>query len=83
MENIEKIIYETMQKISEENQFDLDSNLNNQSVLLESGIDSLGFAILVAELDDILGFDPFIQMEEPIYPNTLGEFISIYERFNE
>lgn len=56
--------------------------LNNDVVLLESGLDSLGFAILVATLEEKLGFDPFTMMDEPFYPSTFGEFTEIYERMN-
>lgn len=55
--------------------------LADDTVLLESGLDSLGFAILVARLEETLGYDPFTLMEEPVYPRNLGEFIAIYERF--
>ena len=55
--------------------------LVDETVLLESGLDSLGFAILVARLEEELGYDPFVLMDEPVYPRTLGEFVSIYQRF--
>jgi acyl carrier protein len=48
-------------------------------VLLDSGLDSLGFAILVARLEEELGFDPFVEMEEAIYPTTFAEFVKIYD----
>ena len=51
-------------------------------VLLQSGLDSLGFAILVTQLEQELNYDPFTLMEEPVYPTTFGEFVSIYERFS-
>ena len=54
--------------------------LSDDLVLLESGLDSMGFAILVVELEEILGFDPFSISEEAFYPSTLGEFISFYEK---
>jgi len=56
--------------------------LADEVVLLESGLDSLGFAILVATLDEALGFDPFTMMDEPFYPSTFGEFVEIYEKMN-
>jgi acyl carrier protein len=56
--------------------------LSDEVLLLESGLDSLGFAILIATLEEKLEFDPFTIMEEPIYPTTFGEFIKIYEQFN-
>lgn len=55
--------------------------LDDDTVLLESGLDSLGFAILVARLEEELGYDPFVMMDEPVYPRTLSEFIEIYQRF--
>jgi acyl carrier protein len=60
---------------------EIKGQLQDDTVLLESGLDSLGFAILVASLEEELGYDPFTMMDEPVYPRTLGEFISIYERF--
>ncbi len=50
-------------------------------VLLQSGLDSLGFAILITQLENELGYDPFTMMEEAVYPRTFGEFFAIYERF--
>ena len=50
-------------------------------VLLESGLDSLGFAILVALLEEELDYDPFQLMEDAVYPSTLGEFVAIYEKY--
>jgi acyl carrier protein len=47
--------------------------------LLESGLDSLCFAIIVSRLEDSLGIDPFSAAEDIPFPVTLGEFISFYE----
>lgn len=54
-------------------------SLTDDIVLLDSGLDSLGFAILVARLEEELGFDPFVEMKEAVYPTTFGEFVAIYE----
>jgi acyl carrier protein len=48
-------------------------------VLLDSGLDSLCFAIIVARLEDQLGVDPFIASEDVFFPVTLGEFVKFYE----
>jgi acyl carrier protein len=53
--------------------------LSDDLVLLESGLDSLCFAIIVARLEDALGFDPFSVDEEIDFPVTLGDFIRFYE----
>ena len=53
--------------------------LSDDLVLLDSGLDSLGFAILVARLEDELGFDPFTASDDVYFPVTLGDFIRVYE----
>jgi acyl carrier protein len=54
--------------------------LTDDLVLLDSGLDSLCFAIIVATLEDELGFDPFTEAEDVYFPVTLGDFIRFYER---
>lgn len=54
-----------------------------ETLLLETGLDSLGLAMLVVDLEDRLGYDPFTLMDKPVYPRTLGEFVELYERFAE
>ena len=53
--------------------------LSDDLVLLDSGLDSLCFAIIVARLEDALGFDPFSIAEDVEFPATLSEFIKFYE----
>jgi acyl carrier protein len=53
--------------------------LSDDLPLLESGLDSLCFAIIVARLEDALGYDPFSMTDDAHFPTTLGEFISLYE----
>ncbi|HEY5346578.1 MAG TPA: hypothetical protein VIJ72_00180 [Rhizomicrobium sp.] len=53
--------------------------LGDDLVLLESGLDSLCFAIIVARLEDELGYDPFTASEDVYFPVTLGEFVKFYE----
>ena len=53
--------------------------LTDDLVLLDSGLDSLGIAVLVARLEDALGMDPFTSSEITSPPVTLGEFIRVYE----
>jgi acyl carrier protein len=83
MSDVREVIVESIHRIAEENDLELSDTLNDDSVLLDCGLDSLGFAILVADLEGYLGFDPFVMMEEPVYPNTLGEFVAIYEKFSK
>ena len=53
--------------------------LNDDLVLANCGLDSLGFAVLVARLEDTLGIDPFTAAEDPFFPVTLGDFVKVYE----
>ncbi len=53
--------------------------LSDDLGLLESGLDSLCFAIIVARLEDTMGLDPFSQDEEVEFPVTVGDFIKLYE----
>jgi acyl carrier protein len=53
--------------------------LTDDLVLLESGLDSLCFAIIVATLEDELGFDPFSAADDVYFPVTLGDFVKFYE----
>jgi acyl carrier protein len=53
--------------------------LTDDLVLLDSGLDSLAIAILVARLEETLGFDPFTASDDIYYPVTLGDFIRFYE----
>jgi acyl carrier protein len=53
--------------------------LTDDLVLLESGLDSLCFAIIVATLEDELGFDPFSESEDVYFPVSLGEFVKFYD----
>jgi hypothetical protein len=47
--------------------------------LLDSGLDSLCFAIIVARLETLLGVDPFSDSEDARFPVTFGDFVSFYE----
>jgi hypothetical protein len=47
--------------------------------LLDSGLDSLCFAIIVSRLEDVLGIDPFTASEDARFPITVGEFVRFYE----
>jgi acyl carrier protein len=47
--------------------------------LVESGLDSLCFAIVVARLEQKLGVDPFSASEDAVFPVTFGEFVRLYE----
>ncbi len=53
--------------------------LTDDLALLDSGLDSLCFAIVVARLECSLGVDPFSDDEDARFPVTFGDFIRFYE----
>lgn len=55
--------------------------LKADTVLLETGLDSLGFAIFVSQLEEELGFDPFTLADDAYYPQTFVEFVTFYEKY--
>jgi hypothetical protein len=53
--------------------------LTDERPLMESGLDSLAFAIVVARLEDSLGLDPFSASDDAQFPVTFGDFVKMYE----
>lgn len=76
--SIKLTITKQMESIAHEHGKNL-APLNDDLVLLDSGLDSLGFAVLVARLEDRLGIDPFTAAEDAQFPVTLGDFVKVYE----
>jgi acyl carrier protein len=71
-------IISAMQQIAIEQKVALPT-IDDDLLLLETGFDSLAFAILVARLEDDLGIDPFTISEDAEFPLTVGDFIKAYE----
>jgi acyl carrier protein len=53
--------------------------LTDDLKLLDSGLDSLSFALIVMRLEEALGFDPFDVADEMRFPVTFGDFVTMYE----
>jgi hypothetical protein len=53
--------------------------LTDDLALLDSGLDSLCFAIVVTRLESQLGRDPFSASEDILFPITFGEFVRFYD----
>jgi acyl carrier protein len=73
-----QIILSTIETVAREQKKPL-APLSDDLPLLESGLDSLGFAILVARLEDATGCDPFATCGDAAFPNTIGELIAFYD----
>src|SRR5450432_1916711 len=55
------------------------ARLSDDLKLLESGLDSLSFALVVVRLEEELGFDPFDSADDIRFPVTFGDFVALYE----
>jgi acyl carrier protein len=56
------------------------AELSDNLRLLDSGLDSLSFALIVMRLESEFGFDPFEDDESVQFPVTFGDFVKLYER---
>ena len=75
--NLRPLILAQFEEVAREQQKAL-APLTDDTMLLESGLDSLCFAIIVARLDDELNLDPFQTVAEQ-FPVTFGDFVRLYE----
>ena len=76
--NVRSTIVSQFEEVAREQNRKL-APLADSLVLMDSGLDSLCFAIVVARLEDSLGYDPFSVAEDVQFPVTLGDFIKFYE----
>ncbi len=76
--SVKLTIIEQMEQIAREHG-KIQAPLKDDLPLADCGLDSLGFAVLVARLEDRLGIDPFTAAADAVFPATLGEFVKVYE----
>ena len=69
-----------MQLVAELSDCQLVEPIEANTLLLECGLDSLGYAMLVAQLEEDLGFDPFTELAIDTYPSTFVEFLGFYQQ---
>ena len=75
--SIRSTVLDTMTRIGEQQGKAL-RPLTDTLPLLDSGLDSLCIAIIVATLDDELGLDPF-SASDADFPVTVGDFVRAYD----
>jgi hypothetical protein len=76
--NVRSVILDQFKQVADEQEKQL-GPLSDDLPLMESGLDSLCFAIIVSRLESILGADPFSRNEDAPFPVNLFEFIRFYE----
>jgi acyl carrier protein len=75
--SIKSTVITEIKQIAEQHQKTL-APLTEDTALLNTGLDSLCFAVLLTRLEDRLGVDPFSASDD-IFPVTLGDFVRVYE----
>ena len=77
--SVHDTIIAEMRRIAVEQQKTL-GPLDDDATLMTCGLDSLGFAVLVARLEEQLGTDPFSEADEIALPVTIGDLVRFYEQ---
>jgi hypothetical protein len=80
--SVRSTVLSAVEQVAEEQDIALPP-LGDDLILLDSGLDSLAIAIVVARLEDTLGFDAFSASGEIAYPVTVGDFVRLYEHAAE
>jgi acyl carrier protein len=78
--NLEQQIREAMLQVAQLSDCQLVQPIEPNTLLLECGLDSLGYAMLVAQLEEDLGYDPFTELALDTYPSTFAEFLAMYQQ---
>ncbi len=81
--NTRTILENTFARILQEAGAPVPAQFADDLVLLKSGLDSLGFAVMITQLELECGYDPFTLMKEAYYPRTFGELVAVYERYKD
>ena len=76
--NVRSEIFDLFKQVAQEQDKRL-GPLSDDLPLMDSGLDSLCFAIVVSRLETVLGVDPFSENEDAPFPVKLGDFIRFYE----
>ena len=75
--SIRNEIMSTFKRVAEEQRREL-APLTDDLNLMECGLGSLGFALVVVSLEESVKIDPFLDTEN--FPVTLRDFIALYEQ---
>lgn len=77
---LEQLIRDVMDEVAAETGREELGAIEQHTVLTESGLDSLAFAVVVARLEQRLGYDPFSQLPADQFPHTFSELVAVYRR---
>ncbi|MCL4408943.1 MAG: acyl carrier protein [Gammaproteobacteria bacterium] len=77
---VEQLIRDVMDEVAAETGREELGVIEGNTILSDSGLDSLGFAILVARLEQKTGYDPFSRLPAEQFPHTFSELVAVYQR---
>jgi hypothetical protein len=80
--SIRLIILDQMEQVAREHGAIL-TPLHDDLPMVDSGLDSLGIAVLIGRLEGQLKIDPFLTSEDGQLPLTIGDFVRVYEAVAE
>jgi len=76
--SIRSIVTSNFEKTAAEQNVKL-APLTDDLKLLDTGLNSLSFAMIVVRMEESVGFDPFDEPEKIVVPVTFGDFVKLYE----
>ncbi len=77
--SVRETIAATFESVAREQNRRLEK-LTDHLKLLDSGLDSISFALIVMRLEDSFGYDPFDSETIVKFPVTFGDFVKLYDR---
>lgn len=80
---IEQVLVKCMEEVAAQTGNDLVADLNPHTSFQESGLDSLGVAMVVARMDEHLGCSPFRDGSCTEPPHTIAELINLYRHADD
>ncbi|HLV47955.1 MAG TPA: phosphopantetheine-binding protein, partial [Aliidiomarina sp.] len=72
-----------MEEVAAQTGTELAADLAPHSTLVESGLDSLAMAMVIAKMDERLGSRPFSDASLEGMPGTLAELVLAYKRMDD
>jgi len=76
--NVKSEVQAQFQQVAQDQDVRL-TPLTDELALFDTGLDSLGFALVVVKLEAALGVDPFSADDDTPFPVTFGDFVRYYE----
>jgi hypothetical protein len=76
--NVKSEVETQFRQVADQQEIQL-APLTDGLALFDTGLDSLGFALVIVKLEATLGVDPFSGDDDFTFPVTFGDFVRCYE----